>query len=48
MISNDIEYYSYVLNKNYIENHRPIEGKEKYIEELNNVELMYVGISLML
>lgn len=24
VISNDIEYYSYVLNKNYIENHRDI------------------------
>ena len=27
VISNDIEYYSYVLNKNYIENHKPLENK---------------------
>jgi len=37
IIANDFEYYSYVLNKNYIENHRPIKGKEKYIEKLNNI-----------
>ncbi len=36
VIANDFEYYSYVLNKNYIENHMPIEGKEKYIAELNS------------
>jgi adenine-specific DNA-methyltransferase len=38
VISNDIEYYSYVLTKNYIENHRPIVEKEKYINELNYIE----------
>ncbi len=38
IISNDLEYYSYVLNKNYIENHEPIPNKEKYIEELNNID----------
>ncbi len=37
IISNDIEYYSYVLNKNYIENHTPLEDKEKYIETLNGL-----------
>lgn len=37
VISNDIEYYSYVLNKNYIENHRPIEKKSEYIAELNTL-----------
>jgi adenine-specific DNA-methyltransferase len=37
VISNDFEYYSYVLNKNYIENHKPIKNKEKYIEHLNNL-----------
>ncbi len=38
VIANDFEYYSYVLNKNYIENHKPIKGKEKYIEELNKIK----------
>lgn len=27
VISNDVEYYSYVLNKNYIENHLELENK---------------------
>jgi adenine-specific DNA-methyltransferase len=35
IISNDLEYYSYVLNKNYIENHLEILNKEKYIKKLN-------------
>ena len=39
VISNDVEYYSYVLNKNYIENHREIANKESYIDELNSLEL---------
>lgn len=39
VISNDLEYYSYVLNKNYIENHKQIYDSEKYIEELNNLVL---------
>lgn len=38
VIANDLEYYSYVLNKNYIENHQPIPDKEKYIEFLNHIE----------
>jgi len=38
VIANDLEYYSYVLNKNYIENHEPITNKEKYIKTLNNLE----------
>ncbi len=37
MISNDLEYYSFVLNKNYIENYSPIKNGEQYIEELNNM-----------
>ena len=37
IISNDFEYYSYVLNKNYIENHRMFDFKE-LIEELNFLE----------
>ena len=38
VIANDFEYYSYVLIKNYIENHKPIPHKEKYIDELNNIK----------
>lgn len=38
IIANDIEYYSYVLNKNYIENHTSIENKDKYINILNSLE----------
>ncbi|ATA67976.1 DNA adenine methylase [Capnocytophaga cynodegmi] len=34
VISNDIEYYSYVLNKNYIENHKPLDFLS-HIFELN-------------
>lgn len=37
VISNDIEYYSYVLNKNYIENHKPFEYK-RFIDELNGLK----------
>ena len=43
VISNDIEYYSYVINKNYIENHRAIPDKEEYIEKLNNAKLIENG-----
>ena len=43
VIANDLEHYSYVLNKNYIENHEEIEDKEKYIEELNNLPLINNG-----
>src|SRR5690606_41386013 len=34
VISNDLEYYSYVLNKNYIGNHHSFEY-QNLIEELN-------------
>lgn len=37
VIANDVEYYSYVLNKNYIENHREIENKNDFLEELNSL-----------
>ena len=40
IISNDFEYYSYVLNKNYIENHKPISYKESFIEQLNKKEFV--------
>lgn len=38
IISNDIEYYSYVLNRNYVGNHQDIKNKEQYIDELNSTE----------
>ena len=38
VISNDWEYYSYVLNRNYIGNHLEIKDKEEYIAKLNNLE----------
>ncbi|MDR1450808.1 MAG: DNA adenine methylase [Helicobacteraceae bacterium] len=43
VIANDFEYYSYVLNKNYIGNHLEIEGKNEYIKELNNLPLIENG-----
>lgn len=43
IISNDFEYYSYVLNKNYIENHTPIANQEELIEELNKLPLIKEG-----
>ena len=43
VISNDLEYYSYILNKNYIGNHEEIQDKEKYIQELNNLPLIDNG-----
>lgn len=38
VIANDIEYYSFVLNKNYIENHKEIKNKKSFIDELNSLE----------
>ena len=38
VIANDFEYYSFVLNKNYIENYAPIPSKEKYVDILNDIE----------
>ena len=38
VISNDWEYYSYVLNRNYIGNHKEIKGKDKYIAYLNSLD----------
>lgn len=37
IISNDIEYYSYVLNKNYIGNHESL-NYHSFINELNQLE----------
>jgi adenine-specific DNA-methyltransferase len=38
VIANDIEYYSFVLSKNYIENHEDIVDKHYYISKLNNIK----------
>lgn len=43
VISNDVEYYSYVLNKNYIENHRPLDNKNELLDELNSLPLISDG-----
>lgn len=43
VIANDLEYYSYVINKNYIENHIDIPNKQEYIDELNNAKLVSNG-----
>jgi len=37
IISNDIQYYSYVLNRHYIKNHRPLEFK-KLFDVINNLK----------
>ncbi|MDR3112677.1 MAG: DNA adenine methylase [Elusimicrobiota bacterium] len=42
VISNDIEYYSYVLNKNYIENHRYFDVSN-LLDMLNNLPLIEDG-----
>jgi len=44
VIANDCEYYSYVLNKNYVENHTEIADKERYIEELSAIPSTEKGI----
>lgn len=38
VISNDKEYYSFVLSKNYIENYQRIEGAESMFQELQSDE----------
>ncbi|ADV46627.1 DNA adenine methylase [Nitratifractor salsuginis] len=38
VIANDVEFYSFVLNKNYIENHEPIPRSEELITKLDSLE----------
>ncbi len=38
VIANDWEYYSYVLNRNYIGNHHELDGKEELLNQLNQLE----------
>lgn len=45
IIANDKEYYSFVLTKNYIGNHKTIKRKDELIESLNNLELLKSKIS---
>lgn len=37
IIANDIEYYSYILNRNYIGNHKKLNSQE-YIDKLNDLK----------
>ena len=34
IIANDIEYYAYILNRNYIGNSKKIQGSQQYIDTL--------------
>lgn len=43
VISNDIEHYSYILNKNYIENKIKIPNSESLLSELNSLPLCKNG-----
>ncbi len=43
VISNDLEHFAYVLNRNYIQNSKNIEDKERYLEELNSLSLIDNG-----
>ena len=38
VIANDWEYYSYVLNRNYIGNHLELDGKDDLLNRLNQLE----------
>ena len=43
VLANDMEHYSYVLNRNYIGNHVDIQGTQQYIDELNQLPLVHDG-----
>ncbi len=43
VISNDMEYYSFVLNKNYIANTETIDNEKNLIDTLNNLPLLKSG-----
>lgn len=38
VLANDVEFYSYILNRNYIGNHTPLKFND-YLEQLNNLPL---------
>ncbi len=43
VIANDCEYYSYVLNRNYIGNHTEIADAQSLFDELNSASLIETG-----
>ena len=43
IISNDLEHYAYVLNRNYIGNHKDIQDTQQHIDELNQLPLVHNG-----
>ena len=45
VIANDLEHYSYVLNRNYIgnHNHKNIQGSQQHIDNLNKLPLVHNG-----
>lgn len=43
VIANDMEYYSYVLNKNYIGNHAKMTDSQHFIDKLNALPLIDGG-----
>lgn len=43
IISNDIEYYSYVLNRNYIGNNKQLDSQYDLVEELNALSGIETG-----
>ena len=43
VIANDLEDYSYALNKNYIANHEDIPNKDIFLEKLNNIKPIDTG-----
>jgi len=43
VIANDLEHYSFVLNRNYIGNYQEIKNSQSYIDELNSLSLVKDG-----
>jgi len=43
VIANDLEHYSFVLNRNYIGNYKDIQNSQNYIDELNSLPLLEDG-----
>jgi adenine-specific DNA-methyltransferase len=43
IIANDFEYYSYVLIRNYIGNHKIIKNANAFLDELNSLPLISTG-----
>lgn len=47
VIANDWEYYSYVLNRNYIGNHEELPGAQERIDSLNGIDGIENGFIYM-